>query len=145
MCPKEKDDLIAGYCPACGGWDRKQGGTGHKLMCPVGQAGAPISESPRFSQFEKHEWIRNLPHQFGMGVEIEYDVILDHWADETGRELGALTGKTYSQPIYSAQDAAFCPDYETSDIFCALIDLAEELGLDWKPEARGDEMAIIRA
>ena len=31
------------YCDACGGWDTKQGGTGHKIGCPIAKTGTPIT------------------------------------------------------------------------------------------------------
>jgi hypothetical protein len=34
--------LHEAYCDACGGWDAKQGGTGHKIGCPVGKTGTQI-------------------------------------------------------------------------------------------------------
>jgi len=33
------------YCEACGGWDKQQGGVGHRLGCPVGKPGTEINQS----------------------------------------------------------------------------------------------------
>jgi hypothetical protein len=35
--------ITEGYCAACGGWDQKQGGSGHKARCKIGQPGTPIT------------------------------------------------------------------------------------------------------
>jgi len=69
------------YCEACGGWDRYQGGVGHRLGCPVGAAGQPIGSSFKmksrffviyseiFEQISYEEWgkltnsSRNIEHR----------------------------------------------------------------------------------
>ena len=35
--------LHEGYCNACGGWDKAQGGRGHSAGCPDGAANSPIT------------------------------------------------------------------------------------------------------
>jgi hypothetical protein len=42
--PVKEDIIREGHCQACGGWDAKQGGSGHKRGCKVGTPGASIDD-----------------------------------------------------------------------------------------------------
>lgn len=33
-----------GYCAGCGGWDKKQGGSGHRFGCKIAESGTPIDQ-----------------------------------------------------------------------------------------------------
>lgn len=43
LITEDPDILPEEYCQACGGWDKKQGGIGHKYGCPKGKDGTPIA------------------------------------------------------------------------------------------------------
>ena len=52
----DPDILNEAYCSACGGWDRAQMGTGHKLGCPIGKPGTPIAAQDKMTS-ESGLWI----------------------------------------------------------------------------------------
>jgi hypothetical protein len=79
------------YCPACGGWDREQMGTGHKLGCPRGEPGTPIARKvvkqeetgPIFIHMDAWRgrgpgWYYDKIKEFG-GVIVIYDDDWHHW------------------------------------------------------------------
>lgn len=63
------------YCAYCGGWDKKQGGVGHRLGCKVGKPGTPIGRSPLADFAElTQEFFKH--HRFEKHYKM-YDIIID--------------------------------------------------------------------
>lgn len=46
LITEDPDIVSEDYCDACGGWDKEQWGTGHKIGCPVGEPNTPIATLP---------------------------------------------------------------------------------------------------
>ena len=74
--------MFEAYCPACGGWDVKQGGSGHKLGCPVGEPGTPISSMDASKTFVVNFDPADIEMVYGLikaniGTIINYNVTED--------------------------------------------------------------------
>jgi len=105
MIDEDPDVLSEDYCPACGGWDKEQGGVGHRLGCPVGKPGTPI------------KWTSRPPKPGLLGFAVPDDFIIDYIYEYWGKSAIAMT----LMDALNYEGAALSPDDEHGDVKTAIL------------------------
>lgn len=88
LITEDPDILSEEYCNSCGGWDKKQGGTGHKYGCPKGGAGIPIAalvDDTKEIALSIRDQVINALHQNKSGWYVE------PWVDALNKYLTKYT------------------------------------------------------
>ena len=91
LITEDPDVLHEDYCSACGGWDKAQGGSGHKLGCPAGKPGTSIGP-PEIDQFDWDAFITNIEN-------LEYSLSDFDYLTHTIKTIPLLTKEPVATPF----------------------------------------------